>query len=122
MELYRIRGWLVRDADRIPRQRTHAVAHDIRELVYSRLAPNILTELESRVPEPRRNSVRFHQLLSPDLGHPALKTLLAGLLALMRLVPDGEFGVLLALVNRSFPKFDSQQPLFPETIIHGLNV
>lgn len=72
-EMYRLRGWEWRG---MHVNRISACAGYTRDLVYERLQPNLLRELEQRNPieaNGRRKSKLF-QWLSDDIGEPALKT------------------------------------------------
>jgi hypothetical protein len=53
---------------------------------YERLAPGILAELEGRNPKDERGNRRgkHHQLLTDDVGHPALAQHLHAVIGLMR--------------------------------------
>ena len=101
-EIFRLKGWDWQGMT-IPR-RPGIVAYYTKEIVYRRLAPNILEELEKRNPMTDKGyrKVKHHQLLTLDVGHPALAQHLHALMALMRLTNTwAEFMVLL---NRAFPK------------------
>jgi P63C domain len=56
-----------------------------KDIVYARLAPQILDELEKRNPiEGGRRKGAHHQLLTEDVGHPALVQHLHAVVTLMR--------------------------------------
>jgi hypothetical protein len=57
-----------------------------KSIVYARLAPGILAELEKRNPpvEAGRRKSKHHQWLTEDTGHPALNQHLYAVIALMR--------------------------------------
>jgi hypothetical protein len=61
--------------------RPQVVGRYTNDLVYERLAPGILTELERLNPE---RLARHHQWLTDDIGHPALAQHLHAVIALMR--------------------------------------
>lgn len=72
MEIYRLRGWEWRG---MHVNRISACAGYTRDLVYERLQPHLLRELEQRNPieaNGRRKAKHF-QWLSDDIGNPALK-------------------------------------------------
>ena len=74
------------------------------DLVYERLAPGILKELEERnpkLPKGDRQS-KHHQWLTEDVGHPALAQHLYGLIGFMRASDDWEH--FYRMVQRAFPK------------------
>ena len=109
-EIFRLRGWVWRGM-RV--NRPQCVAAYTKNLVYARLAPRILKELEERNPSinGRRKSKHF-QWLTEDIGHPVLAQHLHAIIGLMR-VAD-EWSGFMKMVNRAFPKRgDSlQMPLF----------
>lgn len=82
-EIYRLRGWEWRGRKFNPPQ---AVAGYTNDLVYDRLAPGIREELEKRMPrdDAGRKKGRLHQLLTDDIGHPALAQHLHAVITLMR--------------------------------------
>lgn len=100
-EIFRLRGWVWKGM-RI--NRPSCVANYTKDLVYKRLAPGILKELEVRNPVVK-NGYRVHkhhQLLTDDVGHPALAQHLHALLGLMR--ASDTWKQMMSLVNRAFPK------------------
>lgn len=81
-QIYRLRGW-----DRTGRgsSRPQIVAYYTKDLVYARLAPGIIEELERRNPsEHGRRKSKHHQWLTEDVGHPALAQHLYAVITLMR--------------------------------------
>jgi hypothetical protein len=62
------------------------VGHWTNDVVYSRLAPGVLRELKKQVPRMPGGSRKrkFHQHLTPEVGHPALKDHLSKVIFLMR--------------------------------------
>jgi hypothetical protein len=100
-QIFRLRNWTWKG---MHVNRPHAVAHWTKDLVYARLAPGILQELEERMP---RNALgkkagKFHQLLTDDVGHPALAQHLHALIGLMRVAQSWE--QLIMMVDLAFPK------------------
>lgn len=100
-EIFRLRGWVWRGM-RV--NRPQCVAAYTRDLVYARLAPGILAELENRNPIIGRGYrvANHHQFLTEDVGHPALAQHLHALLGLMR--ASDSWPQMMKLVNRAFPK------------------
>ena len=82
-EMYRLRGWTWRG---MQVNRISACAGYTRDLVFERLAPNLLDELDKRNPVlPSGSRKNKHwQWLSDELGNPALKTHLHTLINFMR--------------------------------------
>jgi hypothetical protein len=66
--------------------RPQIVAHYTKDLIYARLAPGILKELEARNPKDAkgRRKAPFYAWLTEDVGHPALAQLLFGVIGFMR--------------------------------------
>ena len=81
-QIYRLRGWTWKGRQTNPPQ---VVAYYTKDLVYARLAPHIIEELEVRNPAVGgRRLAKHHQWLSDDVGHPALAQHLHAVITLMR--------------------------------------
>ena len=81
-QIFRLRGWPWTGRKKNPPQ---VVAAYTKDIVYARLAPQILEELERRNPiEGGRRKGKHHQLLTEDVGHPALAQHLHAAITLMR--------------------------------------
>lgn len=82
-EIYRLRGWEWRGRKFNPPQ---AVAGYTTDFVYERIAPGIRDELENRMPKDStgKKTGRLHQLLTEDIGHPALAQHLHAVITLMK--------------------------------------
>lgn len=100
-EIFRLRQWVWKGM-RV--NRPQCVANYTKDLVYARLAPGILKELEDRNPiGPKgRRAAKHFQLLTDDVGHPALAQHLHAIIGFMRAADSWE--QMLRLVNRAFPK------------------
>lgn len=82
-QIFRLRGWAKSER---ANSRPHAIAHYTKDIVYARLAPGIIEELERRNPsEHGRRKTKHHQWLTDDVGHPALAQHLYSVIALMRI-------------------------------------
>ncbi len=69
-QIFRLRAW---EWKGLKSARPQAVAHYTKDLVYMRLAPGLLKELEQKNPiEGGNRKARHHQWMSDDIGHPAL--------------------------------------------------
>jgi P63C domain len=80
--IFRLRGWQWKGRAKNPPQ---VVASYTKDIVYARLAPHILEELERRNPiENGRRRNKHHQWLTDDVGHPALAQHLHAVVTLMR--------------------------------------
>lgn len=84
--IYRLRGWTKKSDARGGTHRPQIVAYYTKDIVYHRLAPGIIDELERRNPaENGRRKGRHHQWLTDDVGHPALAQHLYAVITLMRI-------------------------------------
>jgi hypothetical protein len=80
--IFRLRGWKWKGRGTNPPQ---VVAGYTKDIVYARLAPHILEELERKNPiEGGRRKAKHHQWLTEDVGHPALAQHLHAVITLMR--------------------------------------
>jgi hypothetical protein len=80
--IFRLREWKWKGRGKNPPQ---AVAGYTKDIVYARLAPHILEELERKNPiEGGRRRAKHHQWLTDDVGHPALAQHLHAVITLMR--------------------------------------
>jgi hypothetical protein len=88
-QIFRLRGWEWRG---MKVNRPQVVARYTKDLVYERLLPGILKELERRNPkdESGQRRGRHHQLLTDEVGHPALAQHLFAVIAFMRAADDWE--------------------------------
>lgn len=100
-QLFRLKGWQWKG---MKINRPQVVGHYTKDLVYERLAPGILRELESRNPRNLRGerNAKHHQWLTEDIGHPALSRHIYALIGFMRACSDWK--QFYGLVKRAFPK------------------
>jgi hypothetical protein len=112
-EIFRLKGWVWHG---MKVNRPRIVAIYTKDLVYARLAPGILKELEERNPKNEKGNrkAKHHQFLTDEVGHPALAQHLYAVIGLMRLADTWD--QFMNMVNRAYPKRgDSLQlPLFQE--------
>ena len=102
-EMFRLRGWTWKG---MKVNRPQCVATYTKDLIYKRLAPGILAELEQRNPvqiNGRRKSAH-HQWFTEDIGHPALAQHLHAVIGLMRATPADDWTFFIRLLDRAFPK------------------
>jgi len=87
-------------------KRPQVLAYYTIDLVYSRLLPNIMEELEARMPrtESGRRKGRLNQLFSEDVGHPALAQHIYSVITVMRLCDDDDWEGFLRMMDRAHPK------------------
>lgn len=108
--IYAIRGW---EWKGMGKNRYSVVAHYTRDLIYDRMAPGLLKELESKSPtdESGQRPNKLHQWLSPDIGDPMLASQMQTVLTVQRLARSNGW---------SWPKFmkmvDQVSPKKGETL------
>lgn len=123
-QMFRLRGW---DWKGMKVNRPQCVAAYTKDLIYMRLAPGILEELEKRNPMQLngRRGAAHHQWLTDDIGHPALAQHLHAVIGFMRATPEKDWGFFKRLLDRAFPKrgqsvqldfFDAGWPISPEQL------
>jgi hypothetical protein len=100
-EMFRLRGW---EWNGLKVHRPSVVGKYTNDLVYERLAPNILEELEKKNPKNEKgNRVRrHHQWLTEDIGHPALAQHLYATIGFMR--ASMTWDEFYRMMQRAFPK------------------
>lgn len=88
-QIFRLRRWEWRG---MKVNRPQCVANYTKDIVYNRIAPSILEELEKRNPrdEQGNRKAKHHQWLTTDVGHPALAQHLYAVVGLMRISPNWE--------------------------------
>jgi hypothetical protein len=80
--IFRLRGWQWKGRTKNPPQ---VVAAYTKDIVYARLAPQILEQLEKKNPiEGGKRRAKHHQWLTDDVGNPALSQHLHAVITLMR--------------------------------------
>lgn len=120
-EMFRLRGWKWEGMN--PAGGPRCIAQYTKDLVYARLAPGILQELEGRNPvqSNKRRKAAHHQWLTEDVGHPALAQHLHAVIGFMRASPNWPF--FMRMMDRAFPKkghlvqlelYDAETPIGPE--------
>ena len=107
-EMFRLKGWQWKG---VKVNKPQVVGHYTKDLVYDRLAPNILEELERRNPKNPRGHrrVKHHQWLTEDIGIPGLAQHLHALLGLMR--ASDTWKQFHDMVKRAFPKKDENRDI-----------
>ena len=107
-QIFRLKGWTGPDGVKRP----SVIGRYTNTLVYGRLAPGILEELQKKnptLPEGGRRQ-RHHQWFTPEQGHPKLKEHLASVIALMRAAPNWD--AFNRSIRRAFPKTGDQGTLY----------
>lgn len=106
-ELYRLKKWKWTGSSRRP----GVVGKYIKDLVYERLGPGVIEELERKNPSDGkgRRKAKHHQWLSDDLGHPALSQHMHALIGFMR--AEDDWLSFKERFNRAFPRHGDTIPL-----------
>jgi hypothetical protein len=110
-QIYRLNGWVYSDSSGRP----GVIGHWTNNIVYRRLAPGVLVELQKEIPrlESGRLKHKLFQRLTDDVGHPKLREHLAAVLMLMKYAPN--WRVFMDRLDREFPQFGDNMLLpFPE--------
>jgi hypothetical protein len=99
-EMFRLKGWSINP---VFIKRPSCIGTYTKDIVYDRLAPGVLTELEKVNPVTTKGyrKQKHFQWLTGDIGNPHLKSHITGLLALMRASPN--WRNFYSLVQRAFP-------------------
>lgn len=81
---YRLNGWAF---DPSSNKHPGVVGHWTNDIVYARLAPGVLEALRILIPrdDKGRLKTKLSRGLTPELGHPALREHLSGVMALMKI-------------------------------------
>lgn len=89
--IYKLKGWPWHG---MKKNRFSVVAHYTRDLVYERLGPGVLEELEQRSPKNEKGNRdhKLHQWLTDEVGHPLLAQHLHSLLMFQRLAIANGYG------------------------------
>lgn len=103
--IYKLKGW---PWPGMRKNRFSVVARYTRDLVYERLAPGLLQELENKSPryETGNRKNKLHQWLTDDIGDPMLAQHLHSLVMFQRLALSNGYGWLrfVKMVNKVLPK------------------
>jgi len=81
------------------------------DVIYDRLAPGVLKELKERAEKDAKGRLkhRLHQKLTPELGHPKLRDLLASVTTIMKL--SNEWGDFKDKLDRIHPSYNQTMAL-----------
>lgn len=110
-EMFRLRGWKY---PTVAGQKPGVVGRYTVDLVYERIAPGLVAELEEKNPknESGYRKAKHHQWMTDDVGHPALSAHIHSVMGFMRACDSWD--QLMLMMNRAFPKKGSQIPLLLE--------
>lgn len=100
-EMFRLRGWKLNP---LSVAKPGVVGKYTVDLIYERLAPGLVEELERLNPklDTGNRKSKHHQWLSSDVGHPALSQHLYAVMGLMR--ASKTWDIFIAMLDASFPK------------------
>jgi hypothetical protein len=99
-QIFKLHGWEWRG---MKENRPGVVAYYTKDLVYKRLAPGILEELEKKNPiENGRRKAKHHQWLTTEVGHPALALHLHAVIGFMR--ASTTWSQFMLLIDRAYPR------------------
>ena len=106
--LFKLKGWTVSEA---LTKRPSVVGTYTNNIVYERIAPGILEELQKRNPvtDNKRRTHKHHQYLTEDVGHPELQNHLAAVIALMRISQNWEQFML--FLDKAYTRFGDTMPI-----------
>ena len=110
-EIFRLKGW---EWMGMKKNRPPLIGRYTNDLVYDRLAPGILGELQQRNPKDDRGNrkAKHHQWLTEGVGHPRLAEHLYGLIGLMRAFENKDWVGFKKAVERAYPKRNSNLDIF----------
>lgn len=117
--IYKLKGWIWPG---MQKNRFSVVAHYTCDLVYERIAPGLLQELENKSPKDEKGNRRnkLHQFLTDDIGNPLLAQHIHSLVMFQRLALSSGYGWnrFLKMVDQVLPKRGvTLDLLFPVTDI-----
>lgn len=86
-------------------KRPSVIGRYTNDIVYERLAPQVLDELKARTPKTKggHRRYRYFQWLTGDIGHPKLREHISSVMALMR--ASSTWNGFMRLLNRVFAKY-----------------
>ena len=108
-EIFRLKGWPSPQGTKRP----SLIGKYTNDIVYERIAPALLEELQSKnppLPESGRRKHKHNEWFTRDYGHPKLREHLVGVMALLRAAPT--WNSFRRSLDRSYPKFGKTVP-FP---------
>jgi hypothetical protein len=121
-QMFRLKGWKY---DPTSSKRPVQMAQITVDLVFDRIGPGLTEELRERRAEIRQSTGKsgyLHQIMTPDVGHPALQHHLSGITFLAKAFPDGEYEPFHRAMDRVAPRNNRTLPLpFPDSSIPDAN-
>lgn len=109
-EIFRLKGW--RYSASGFEKRPSVVGKYTNDIIYARLAPGVLDQLQELNPtdDKGQRKNRHHQWLTRDVGNPALKNHLIGVLALMK--ASKSWDSFKTALRRVYPRCNEQMDLY----------
>jgi hypothetical protein len=121
-QMFRLKGW---NYDPSSSRRPMQMARMTVDLVFDRIGPGITKELKERRQEifdATGKTGKLHQVMTPDVGHPALQHHLSGTVYLAKAFADGDYQGFHRAIDRVAPRNNRTLPLpFPESVISDSN-
>ena len=107
-EIFRLRGW---EWQGMKVNRPQIVGVYTNNIVWDRLAPGVLEELQRPNPKTETGTrrVKHHQYLTLEVGHPALQKHLVGVMALMR--ASLKWDQFMRSLQRAYPRINTNLEL-----------
>lgn len=110
--IYRMRGWTWTGTSKRP----GVVGRWIIDIIYDRIAPSLLLELQKRNPSVNgARRYKHHQFLTQDFGHPKLQQHIEGVLAVAR-ISGGNWGRFMHNLDVAYPKQYETMDLFGDEL------
>ena len=106
-QMFKLKGW---DYNPNSVKRPGVVGRYTNDLIYERLAPEILTELKKKNPKTLKGyrKQKHHQWLTEDVGHPKLREHLYGVIGFMRVCNKGDWDKFYDMIERAYPRKNGQ--------------
>ena len=105
--IFKLKGWTISEA---LTKRPSVVGRYTNNIVYERIAPEILNELQKKNPiENGRRKHKHHQYLTEDVGHPELQNHLWMVIGLMRV--SSNWDKFIQLLDKACTRFNDTIPL-----------
>lgn len=110
IEIFRLNNWNIEEPGKLAKP--GIVGTWTNDVVYERLAPGILKELQIINPKTNKGhrKAKHHQYLTQDVGHPALSQHLHSVMGIMRI--SSSWKEFIIFLDKAYPKKNSQIPLF----------
>lgn len=106
--IFKLNNWQWKGRSINPPQ---VVGRYTKDIIYERLAPGVITELEKKNPPDEKGirKAKHHQWLTPDVGDPKLNEHIHGVMALMR--ASANWSSFKRLLARAYPKPSEEREL-----------